>query len=459
MTSMMPCVRELSLEPGRVLPALAGLPHAFLLHSALPGAHGGWSFFGADPFAVCRGDDGAAAATLWRGTRRHVPAAGRVAPFQGGVVGYWAYELAAPGRREADLPLLVAGAYDVVGAIEHATGRAWLVSTGLPDHGPAAAGRARRRLEAFAARLAAPPSPPGCVVPGPAMVTCSMTADAFRAAVRTVQAHIRAGDIFQANLTQRWTAAHGDTRTTRFAHALAERVAARSPAPFAAFLDAGDHAVVSASPERFLALRGGSVEARPIKGTRPRDPDPTTDRALAAALSASAKDRAENVMIVDVLRNDIGRVCRFGSVEVPELCTLEAYPQVWHLTSAVTGALRADRDAFDLLEACFPGGSITGAPKIRAMEILAGLEPVPRHVYTGAIGYVDWNGDADWNIAIRTALVTPGAVRFAAGGGITADSDPDAEYEETLHKAEGLRAALSDLLGPLELRPAAALQR
>jgi len=157
-------------------------------------------------------------------------------------------------------------------------------------------------------------------------------------------------------------------------------------------------------------------------------------------------------MIVDVLRNDIGRVCEWGSVAVPELCTLEAYPQVWHLTSAVTGRLRADRDPFDLLEACFPGGSITGAPKLRAIEILARLEPVPRHVYTGAIGYVDWNGDADWNIAIRTAVVTPGAVRFAAGGGITAESDPDAEYEESLDKAEGMRAALSDLVGPLVLR-------
>ena len=158
-------------------------------------------------------------------------------------------------------------------------------------------------------------------------------------------------------------------------------------------------------------------------------------------------------MIVDVLRNDLGRVCETGSVETAALCELETFAQVHHLTSTVTGALRPGLDALDLLHAAFPGGSITGAPKIRAMEILDALEPVRRHIYTGSLGYVDWGGDADWNLAIRTALVTPQAVHFAAGGGITADSDPDAEYRETLHKAEGCRAALADLLGPVALEP------
>jgi para-aminobenzoate synthetase component 1 len=236
--------------------------------------------------------------------------------------------------------------------------------------------------------------------------------------------------------------------------ALFEALARRSPAPYAGFLHAGDHAVASASPERFLTLRGRSVVTRPIKGTRPRGATPAEDRALRDVLIASEKDRAENVMIVDVLRNDLGRVCETGSVATPALCEIETFPQVHHLTSTVTGTLRAGLDALDLLHAAFPGGSITGAPKIRAMEVIDALEPVRRHVYTGSLGYLDWRGNADWSIAIRTALVTPGAIHFAAGGGITADSDPDAEYRETLDKAEGPRRALEDLLGPVALEPA-----
>ena len=189
---------------------------------------------------------------------------------------------------------------------------------------------------------------------------------------------------------------------------------------------------MSASPERFLELKARRVETRPIKGTRPRGEDAAGDVRLARELLASEKDRAENVMIVDVLRNDLGRVCDMGSVCTVRLCELETFPQVFHLTSTVEGRLRDGADAFDLLHACFPGGSITGAPKLRAIELLEGIEPVRRHVYTGSIGYVDWRGDADWNIAIRTALVTRQAIHFAAGGGVTSDSDPAAEYEETL---------------------------
>ncbi|MGH7644186.1 MAG: aminodeoxychorismate synthase component I, partial [Gemmatimonadales bacterium] len=282
----------------------------------------------------------------------------------------------------------------------------------------------------------------------------TFTPDTYRAAVERVKDLIRAGDIFQANLSQRWTLPVGAADPTVRALALSEALAALSPAPHAAFLGAPDHAIASASPERFLELRGRRVETRPIKGTRPRGADPAENARLAAELRASAKDRAENVMIVDVLRNDLGRVCETGSVAVAALCELEAFPQVFHLTSTVTGTLAEDRDAFDLLHACFPGGSITGAPKIRAMEILESLEPVRRHLYTGSIGYLDWSGDADWSIAIRTAVVTPEAAHFAAGGGITADSDPEAEYRETLDKAEGMRLALEHVEGPVALAPA-----
>jgi para-aminobenzoate synthetase component 1 len=193
------------------------------------------------------------------------------------------------------------------------------------------------------------------------------------------------------------------------------------------------------------------VETRPIKGTRPRGGDDAEDARLAAELQASSKDRAENVMIVDVLRNDLGRVCATGSIEVPQLCALERFPQVWHLTSTVEGQLREGAGPFDLIEACFPGGSITGAPKLRAMEILEGLEPVRRHVYTGAIGWIGWNGDADWNIAIRTATATASGVHWSAGGGITGDSDPEAEYLESVAKAEGLRNSLASVFGDLRI--------
>jgi para-aminobenzoate synthetase component 1 len=200
---------------------------------------------------------------------------------------------------------------------------------------------------------------------------------------------------------------------------------------------------MSASPERFLRLDGGRVETRPIKGTRPRSADPARDAGLAAELSASAKDRAENVMIVDLLRNDLSRVCRPGSVRATELLALEAHPTVYHLVSTVTGELAAGCDAFDLLCAAFPGGSITGAPKVRAMEVIAELEPSRRAAYCGSIGYLSVTGDMDTSIVIRTCIATGGRVYFQAGGGIVADSDPAAEYEETLDKARALIESLA----------------
>ena len=447
--------------------ALSGLPHPFLLHSSAPGGRACWSFFGADPFAVFGAADYEAARTMWRGLRGTVSACDSCPaglPFCGGMVGYWAYDF---GRRlerlpsvaadDLGLPDVVLGFYDVVGAFDHETGQAWLVSSGLPLEPGLRARRARDRLRRFADLLAA--ARPVATTPTPCRAALvrprsTFTPDAYRTAIEQVKESIRAGDIFQANLSQRWTLPVESADPTARALALSKALALVSPAPHAAFLGAPDHAIASASPERFLELRGRRVETRPIKGTRPRGADPGEDERMRAELLASAKDRAENVMIVDVLRNDLGRVCETGSVAVTALCELEAFPQVFHLTSTVTGTLAQDRDAFDLLHACFPGGSITGAPKIRAMEIIEALEPVRRHLYTGSIGYIDWSGDADWSIAIRTLLVTERAVRFAAGGGITADSDPEAEYRETLDKAEGMRLALERVEGPVALAPA-----
>ncbi len=460
-----------STRPLAPLRTLAGLPCPFLLHSALPddGSQGTrrarWSFFGADPFAVFRGGSHEDAIAAFRRFASHAPEGDtqRVtgAPFTGGAVGYWAYDY---GRRlerleghaldDLRLPDFVFALYDVVGAYDHDTKETWLFSSGLPLDGEAAEVRAQERLAMFRQRLQGPGRAAHRLEPAEQrpQVTGTFDAQSWRRAIESVQDHIRRGDIFQANLAQRWRLVQ--PAALDMAPALYEALAQHSAAPYAAYLDFDDHVLLSASPERFLELRGGHVETRPIKGTRPRGAGPDDDARLAAELLASEKDRAENVMIVDVLRNDLGRVCEPGTVNTVAVCELERFPQVLHLTSTVNGRLREGLDAFDLLHACFPGGSITGAPKLRAMEIIESLEPVRRHAYTGAIGYVGWDGDADWNVAIRTATALPDGLVFHAGGGITADSDPDAEYRETLDKAAGLKLAFSSILGdfPLEAR-------
>ena len=220
------------------------------------------------------------------------------------------------------------------------------------------------------------------------------------------------------------------------------RLRQRNPAPFAGYFDLGDHAIMSASPERFLRVQDGEVETRPIKGTRPRGKTPDEDQRLAQDLRTSAKDRAENVMIVDLLRNDLGRVCEYGSVRVEALCRLESHPFVHHLVSEVRGRLRAEFGPIDLLRASFPGGSVTGAPKIRAMEIITELEQTARGPYCGCLGYLGFDGSMDMNLLIRTFVHGQGWLHASVGGGIVADSTPEKEYAETWHKAEGLLRAL-----------------
>jgi para-aminobenzoate synthetase component 1 len=448
------------------LEALGRLEGAFALRSSLPDPESPvrrarWSFFGAEPFASFRGDP-AAAQDAFRGcaAAERAPELARSlgVPFTGGAVGYWAYDygrrlerLPEHARDDLSLPDLVLALHDVVVARDEDTQRTWIFSSGLPAPPASRAKRARERLDTFrrclesAAKASEAAPPPRAT----RRAASTFTRERYLRAVEAVRDAIASGEIFQANLSQRWSlplpGAH--------AHALALDRALRrhTPSPFAATLCLGDHAILSASPELFLRRRGPQVETRPIKGTRPRGADAAADERLAAELKASEKDRAENVMIVDVLRNDLGRVCEIGSVDVPQLCALERFPQVWHLTSTVTGRLSESTGPFELLHACFPGGSITGAPKIRAMELLEGLEPVRRHIYTGAIGWIGWNGDADWNIAIRTATATPAGIHWSAGGGITGDSDPEAEYRESVAKAEGLRLALGSIYGDLYL--------
>jgi len=391
-------------------------------------------------------------------------------PFQGGAAGYLGYDWGTMLERvpratydDLAIPDVLLGIYDWVIAWDHGTNRAWLVSTGMPEQGSDREARAVRRMAFVRSRLAGgreggkagreagarlpahPPSRPSApTYPVPDIADArrlglrsTFTRAGYAHAVARVIEYICAGDIFQANLSQRLEAPLVGTPLELY-----RRLRSRNPAPFSAFLDFGELVVASSSPERFLRVEDGHVEARPIKGTRPRGVGPEHDAALALALAESDKDRAENVMIVDLLRNDLSRVCEPGSVRVPELFTLEHYATVHHLVSTVVGDLVPTRDPADLVRAAFPGGSITGAPKVRAMQIIAELEPTRRGVYCGAIGYWSTTGAFDTSIVIRTYLVLGDVVYFQAGGGIVADSEPEQEYRETLDKAGGLIAAL-----------------
>ena len=361
-------------------------------------------------------------------------------PFTGGAVGYLGYDLARqierlPSIAPADdrMPVCAIGLYDSAVLVDHATQRCELVGS------PANATR-RARIESLSERLAAgPPSAPaGRAFECRDGLHADRTTAEYHRAIERILAYIRDGDCYQVNYAQRLRArVAGDPW---LAYCLLREL---SEAPFSAYLNLPHGQVLSSSPERFLRLSGGVVRTEPIKGTRPRDDDPDQDAAWAAALAQSAKDRAENLMIVDLLRNDLGRVCRTGSIEVPQPWAVRSFANVHHLVSTITGVLREEVDAVGVLEATFPGGSITGAPKVRAMQIIDELEVARRGVYCGAIGYIGLDGRMDFNIAIRTMTLAAGELRFWAGGGIVADSSPDAEFAETIAKAATMRRVLS----------------
>jgi len=375
-------------------------------------------------------------------------------PFTSGLAGYLSYDLKdwierfpAHAVRDLDLPDLCLGFYDLVWAWRRSTGEGWVVSSGWtggrseyePDRG-----RARMRLEQQwrvaadgAGRVAHDGARPRGRQNGSARVTSNFPRDEYLQTVRRALDYIAAGDIYQVNLAQRFRVEPAPDHATLY-RALREAASA----PFLASFSLPGGGIASSSPERFFRIQGDRIETWPIKGTRPRGGTAAEDERLRSELLASAKDRAENVMIVDLERNDLGRVCEIGSVVVPALCDVSSHSNVHHLVSRVEGRLREDVHPVEVFRALFPGGSITGAPKIRAVEIIDELEPVRRGVYTGAIGYWDVSGDCDWNIAIRTVIHAKGAAYFHAGGGIVADSTPEGEYEETLVKASGMLRAL-----------------
>jgi para-aminobenzoate synthetase component I len=371
-------------------------------------------------------------------------------PFPlGGCFGYWGYDLKEfletrlPRRavNDLELPGCQVGFYDSLVAFDHRLGKTWIISTGLGVDGSRSEIRAREQLEFWREQIQDPAPPPAPRAPRPApdssLMMSNLSRAEFIARVEQAREYIHSGDIYQVNLSHRLAAPCGVSGWEFF-----QRLAAVSPAPFSAYLDCGDFQVVSSSPELFLRLSGSHILTRPIKGTRPRSADADRDAQLTYELQTSPKEMAELVMITDLLRNDLGRVCEFGSVQVPELVRLERHPQVQHLVSTVEGRLRKEVPHFGAFASCFPGGSITGAPKIRAMEIIDELEPVTRGPYTGALGYLGFNRESQLAIAIRTAVCREGTAYFHAGAGIVADSIPEAEYDETLAKAAGFLAAL-----------------
>lgn len=433
-------------DPALALAALADEAWSLCLLSGGGGERGRWSYLAARPQRVLvveaaeAGDPFAALADL-------IPEGDVLAdgpPFQGGVAGLATYELGAHAQgldlaAHPDWAHLAVGLYPAVLAFDHQAQR--LLAIGRGDSREQALERAHALLAALeAGPRPAPPAPlagPMAVSPG----------GAYEDAVAEVVGRIAAGEIFQANIARRWT---GVLTAGASPYDLFASLAGRSAAPFAAYLRLPERAVVSNSPERFVALRQGpaglTAETRPIKGTRPRGCDAVQDAALAAELLASPKDRAENLMIVDLMRNDLARVCRPGTVRVPELFAVESFANVHHLVSTVTGLMQAGRGAADLLRAAFPPGSITGAPKIQAMKVIASLEP-PRGPYCGAIFWAGVDGAFDSSVLIRTAAcvetVEGWQVEAQAGAGLVADSDPVAERLETEAKISALLAALS----------------
>jgi para-aminobenzoate synthetase component 1 len=467
-------LRELPAAVGslRAFEALRGHGLAWLLDSALPSRRlGRFSCAGADPYLVlrARGEDLCAEVRrpavpgLACGRRRfrgdlleaargllpRLPTdAAPALPFVGGAVAALGYELGQAwlpvrldARDELGLPDATLLFVDRLLVWDHEQGRLFAAGLGFGED----AGAARSRAEAAACAAAAWLEGAGGERSVPASALAPATSGGFdegsyAKAVETVKEEIAAGNVYQANLTHRIARGfRGDP--WRLYCALRRH----NPAPFACYLELPDATLLSSSPERFLRVgRDGSVESRPIKGTRPRGRHAEEDRALRQALADSSKDRAENLMIVDLVRNDLGRVCETGSIEVPEVFAVEEYAAVFQLVSTVTGRLRAGRDAFDCVRAAFPPGSMTGAPKIAAMRLLARLEPVRRGAYSGAVGYFDARGGADLSVVIRTLVLSRGRAHVHTGGGVVADSDPRGEWRETLDKARPLLAALDE---------------
>ena len=450
---------------------------SFLLASG-KGIDGGarYSFLGSDPFSVLTGRQGQASLRTKEGHECSAkdpfgslyrlfsgpsiePAPG-LPPFWSGAVGYLSYDLVRdfetlPSIAKDDLllPYLQFGLYDIITAVDHQTDRLQIIFCPPMER---FVGEPREklyregldRLAEWEARLSGRSFPHNVRLPIDQMAFHpDQTRDAYLDQVRQCQEYIAAGDIYQANLSHRFTlqppSTYLDGRDRQpYEQELYRRLQSINPSPFSGLIHFDDVTLISSSPERLVRLHNRQADTRPIAGTRPRGLDARDDTRLIGELLANEKERAEHLMLVDLERNDLGRVCQFGSVKVDEFMEIEQYSHVSHIVSNISGTLRPDAAPFDLIQALFPGGTITGVPKIRCMEIIEQLEPVRRGPYTGSFGYIGWNGDLDLNIVIRTLIWCGGKGYLQVGAGIVADSDPAKEYEETLQKAQAFFSAL-----------------
>ncbi|BAW81131.1 para-aminobenzoate synthase subunit I [Candidatus Nitrosoglobus terrae] len=387
-----------------------------------------------NPFTLLRSE-------LYRYRNQKTPFSTHELPMIGGAMGYFSYDLVRYFEKlptlaldRENMPEMAIGIYDWVIIVDHHQQRCFLVGQGYDA-------KTRERWEALKHHLrqvrCSPPQTPFHLS---SQIISNLDRQDYHQAFTHIQCYIREGDCYQVNLSQRFEAfAQGDP------WALYRRLRLVNGAPFSAYFTIPEGTILSTSPERFLQVDAtGTVETRPIKGTRPRSANSLADQQLALELQHSPKDRAENVMIVDLLRNDLGRVCTPGTIHVPSLCTIESFATVHHLVSTIRGQLAPKQDSLALLQACFPGGSVTGVPKIRAMEIIEELEPHRRGIYCGSLGYLDFEGKMDTNIAIRTLVHNQGCLRFWAGGGIVADSMEEDEYQETLTKAAAILSTLTE---------------
>lgn len=415
---------------------------------------GRYSFLGVDPFYVLetkKQDPFPALRETFNRYKISIPK-GNDLPFLGGAVGYLAYDLGFTLEKKVkntpkpglDMPDSSFGFYNTVITIDHFKRLLHIFSSGLPESNYSLAkSLCELNFKKICKLLCGiKPLKAGRKIKKPKLqylqLKSNFTKEDYVLAVRRAKEYIKQGDIYQANLSQEFNA-----RTDSPGHKIYQRLRKISPSCFSAYFDSGDYQILSSSPERFLKLEGQVVTTRPMKGTRPRSKNKSSDLRLRKELLSSVKDKAELMMIVDLERNDLGRVCSYHSIEVNSLRQLEEYSSVFQTTSTVSGLLHKDKDRFDLIRACFPGGSITGCPKIRAMEVIDELEPSRRNIYTGCLGYLSFSGSMDFNILIRTILKKGDKLCFNAGGGIVADSNPEDEYQETLVKAHSMMEAIN----------------
>ena len=464
---MIPLIEEIKLDfsPIQVYEIFRTSPYSFILDS---GTHeyglGKYAFMGGDPFLLVKAEgsdveitdrdssDVLKNADVLEVIRRilsdyQVENNIFPVPFCGGCVGYFSYDLGRTlekipnkAKKDVNVPDCCMAFYDLVIAYSYSKNKFYVMSTGFPEKGIKGEKRAKERLKQVLGRLRTLKSKKfssSIISSSIVDIRSNLTKASYLRTVDRIKEYISAGDIYQVNLSQRFTC---DLCMDSFE--LYKSLTKINPAPFGGFLNFGEESIISVSPERFLCLKDGIVRTRPMKGTRPRGKTKKEDERLNNDLLKSEKDKAELMMIVDLERNDIGRVCEYGTIYLESRRDIEKYSTVFQTTSTVRGRLSKEKDRIDLLKACFPGGSITGAPKIRAMEIIEELEPTRREIYTGSLGYLSFSGEMDLNIVIRTLVAKKNEIRFQVGGGIVADSDPEKEYQETLDKAKALFSAL-----------------